>query len=376
MGKPFKNVIYYTKPLLPDLNLLDKGLREIYSKAWLTNMGNQHKRLEKLVQRRLKSKYISLFNNGMTALMVAIKALDLRGEIITTPFTFPATPNAILWNNLEPVFCDIDKDSLNINPVEIEKRITKKTSAILAVHVFGNPCNVNEIEQIAKKHKLKVIYDAAHAYGLKYKNKSIANFGDISMFSFHATKLFHSLEGGCLAFNEKKLSRKVYLYKNFGIAGEEEVLLPGLNGKLNEVNCLFGILVDKMIQDEKKARKRIYKIYKENLKDIDGIFFYDKDNPNIQDSYQYFVIRINQKLYGKNRDQLFKKLRAYNVFARKYFSPLCSNLPYFKSNLSAKKKNLKIANQIVNETLALPFYGSLKDWEVLKICKIIKNFKK
>ena len=373
MIKPFKEKINFTRPLIPDMDLVNKNLKQVFESGWLTNMGQMHEKLTETVKKRLKIENVSIFNNGMTALMVALKALDLKGEAITTPFTFPATPNALLWNQLTPVFCDIKKESLNIDPEEIEKKITKKTSAILAVHVFGNPCEVEKIDRIAKKYKLKVIYDAAHAYGLEYKGRPISEFGDLSMFSFHSTKLFHTVEGGCLAFKDKKLERKLYLLKNFGIAWYDKVELPGLNGKLNEVSSSIGILIDRMIDEEKKQRSRIYNIYKENLKDLPGIYHYEKEGGGIKDSYQYFVIRIDREEFGKSRDYVCDRLADYNVFARKYFYPLCSNYPYFKNNKSAKKENLKNANIIVNQTLALPFFGKLQSDDVRKICDIIKK---
>lgn len=369
---PFKKPIYVTRPMLAPIKMVDKKIREIWKSQWLTNNGPQHQLLEKEIGKTLKIKNVSLFNNGTIALLVAIQALELKGEVITTPFTFAATPHSIFWNNLKIVFCDIDPNSMCIDADKIEKLITPKTSAILAVHVFGNPCDVYKIEEIAKKYKLKVIYDCAHAFQLEIDNRPISDFGDINMFSFHATKLFNTLEGGCLTTKNSGLKKKIDLLKNFGITDEEHVESVGINGKLNEVQAAIGLINLKIINQERKKRKIIENLYLKNLKNIKGINIFKKTNVT-HPSYQYFAIQINKDEYGISRDQLYEKLKKYNIFSRKYFYPLCSNFSCYSNNQSGIKEKLPIANKIVKEVLSLPFYGNLKKIDIEKICQIIKS---
>ena len=370
--EPFKEPIYVTRPMLAPINMVNKKIKEIWKSQWLTNNGPQHQLLEKEIGKTLKTKNVSLFNNGTIALLVAIKALDLKGEVITTPFTFAATPHSLFWNNLKIVFCDIDPNSMCIDADKIESLITPKTSAILAVHVFGNPCNVYKIEEIAKKYNLKVIYDCAHAFQLEINNKAISNFGDINMFSFHATKLFNTLEGGCLTTKDPEIKKRIDLLKNFGILDEDHVEIVGINGKLNEVQAAIGLINLEIINKERQKRKKMEEFYIKNLKNIKGIKIFKSKNVT-QPSYQYFAIQIDEKEYGLSRNELYKKLKEYNVFSRKYFYPLCSNFSCYKDNKSGKLQKLPISNKIVNEVLSLPFYGNLKKTEVEKICQIIKN---
>lgn len=368
----FKKPIFVTRPILPPRKKVNEKLREIWKAQWLTNNGPQHQKLENEIKNVLKAKNVSLFNNGTIALLVAVKALDLKGEIITTPFTFAATPHSIFWNGLKIVFCDIDKDSMCIDADKIESLITPKTSAILAVHVFGNPCDVYKIEKIAKKHNLKVIYDCAHAFQLEINNTPISEFGDINMFSFHATKLFNTLEGGCLTTKSKEIKDKIDLLKNFGIKDENTVELVGINGKMNEVQAAIGLINLDLLNEEREKRKKIEETYIEKLAKVKGIKIF-KNQITSQPSYQYFAIQIDSNEYGITRDQLYEKLKSYNVFSRKYFYPLCSNFPCYSDNSSCKKEKLPIANKTVNEVLSLPFYGKLKISEVKKICQIIAN---
>jgi len=375
MNKPFKKPIYITKPLLPDLKNVNKKLKEIWDSGWLTNFGTQHTLLEKRLKKYLDVQHISLFNNGTNALMIAIKALNLTGEVITTPFTFPATPNSLTWNNITPIFCDIDDKTMNIDADKIEKLITPKTSAILAVHVFGTPCDVEKIQKIANKHKLKVIYDAAHAFGTKIKGKSIGNFGDITMFSFHATKLFHTIEGGALTFNNKNLKEKINLLKNFGIKNEETVLLPGINGKMNEIQAGIGLLVLDMMKKAKKTRKSIHETYEKHLENVNGIRLLE-NKTNIEKSYQYFTIRINEKEFGISRDKVYQQFKEYNVFTRKYFYPLCSEYQHYRQLQSSGNANLPIAQKIGKEILCMPMHEGLSKKDIRNICNILKSFKK
>lgn len=372
--KPFKKPIYVTRPILPSIFEMKKKLEAIWTSQWLANEGDQHKLLEKEIRNALKVPAVSLFNNGTIALIVACQSLKLKGEVITTPFTFPATPHVLTWNRLKPVFCDIDPVTMNIDADKIEALITPRTSAILAVHVFGTPCNVEKIGKIAKKHNLKVIYDAAHAFGVEINGKGIANFGDISMFSFHATKLFHTAEGGALAFRDKKLKKKIDLLKNFGIADEETVIMPGINGKMNELQAALGLVVLKCIGKEWNKRELIRKAYLKYLSNIKGVSFIPEIK-SVRKSNQYFVVCINEKSFGKSRDFVYNKLKKYNIFSRKYFYPLCSQYKCYSDLPSAKKNKLSVANKIVKEVLALPFYGGLSFKDIRKICDIIKSIK-
>jgi len=373
--EPFKQPIYVTRPLLPPISELNKKLEEIWSANWLTNNGKQHQILEKEIEKTLKVPHASLFNNGTIALLSAIKALDISGEVITTPFTFPATPHVLFWNNLKPVFCDIGSKDMNIDPDKIESLITKDTSAILAVHVFGTPCNVFKIQEIADKHNLKVIYDSAHAFGAEIDGVGIGNFGDISMFSFHATKLFHTAEGGALTYRNQKFKHLIDLVKNFGIKNEEEVVMTGINGKMNEIQAALGLVVLDCIDDERNRRKEIAEIYTNELKNLEGITLLPKLD-NVRPSYQYFVIRIDENFFGKSRDYVHQEFKKYNVFTRKYFYPLCSSYEHYKDFPSSSPKNLPIANKVVKEALSLPFYGALSNDDITKICNILKSIQK
>lgn len=368
----FDKPIYITQPLTTNLNKVNNEIKEIWDSKWLTNNGCKHQLLEKKLRNVLKVPQISLFNNGTIALIVAIKALDLSGEVITTPFTFPATPNALVWNNIKPIFCDIDDQTLTISPEKFERLITKRTSGILGVHVYGMPCHVSEINQIAKNFNLKVLYDAAHAFNAEINGRGIGCYGDISMFSFHATKLFHTLEGGALSCNSEKLKTRIDLLKNFGIKNEEEVVLPGLNGKMNEIQASIGLLNLEIISQERSRRREVLKCYLDNLKEIPGIIPFTIPK-NTKHSYQYFMVRVKSG-YGKSRDELYNKLRDFNVFSRKYFFPLCSDYPFFRELPSANPSNLPIAHKVVKEVLCLPFYGALALRDVEKICEIIRGF--
>ena len=370
--KPFKNPIFVTRPLLPDLDKVTNKLQEIWSAKWLTNMGVQHNELEKKLQQHLKANNVSLFNNGTIALITACKGLNLTGEVITTPFTFAATPHALTWANLSPVFCDIDPITMNIDANKIEALITSKTTAIMPVHVFGIPCDVLGIEKIAIKHKLKVIYDAAHAFGVELNGVGLGNYGDISMLSFHATKLFHTAEGGALIFKDDSLRNELYLLKNFGIKNEEEVVVPGINGKMNEIQAAIGLTVLDLVEEEVNKRKTLIQTYRRCLKDISGITFLE-ELPGVKSNYQYFSIRINKDLFGESRDYIYEKLKEYNVFARKYFYPLCSNYPCYQNLPSSNPKNLPVANRVVKEVLSMPLYGELTVEDIEIICIIIKN---
>jgi len=371
----FKDPVLLTQPLLPSFNELEVVLSDVWNDKWLTNNGKKHQELEKLLKNYLKVPYLSLFNNGTTALMIAIQSLKLNGQVITTPFTFPATPHALAWNGITPVFCDVDPDTMNIDAAKIESLITPNTTGILAVHVFGVPCDVPAIQNVATKHGLRVVYDAAHAFGVEVDGTGIGTFGDITMFSFHATKLFHTAEGGALSFGDPNLKQHIGYLRNFGIKNEDEVVTPGINGKLNEIQASMGLLVLKMVENERIKRQLVVDRYVQRLKNIDGIVVPDLPS-GVKPSLQYFVIRINKDIFGKSRDHVYSKLKEFNVFARKYFYPLCSNYPCYKQLPSASLDNLRVANQVVDEVLALPLYGNLEEDKISRICDIINEARK
>lgn len=371
IAKKFKEPIYVTRPLLPSLDQVYSQLQEVWNSKWITNNGPKHKELESKLKEYLKVDNVVMFSNGTLALELGLKSLDISGEVITTPFTFPATVQALDRNGLTPVFCDIEDKTLNIDASKIEKLITDKTSAILAVHVFGNPCNVEKIKEIADKYNLKVIYDGAHAFGSHINGKSIGSYGDMTMFSFHATKLFNTIEGGCLVFKDNKLYEKLNLLKNFGIVSPEKVVISGTNAKLNEVQAAVGIEVLKIVKEERKRRKYIKKIYENGLCNIPGIKIVNKlDDENA--SYQYFVIEIDEDKYGISRDELHIELKKYNIITRKYFYPLCSEFEWYKHLPSAKKENLPVSHEVVKKVLSMPYYGELNIEDVNQICEIIR----
>ncbi|MDR0912510.1 MAG: DegT/DnrJ/EryC1/StrS family aminotransferase [Methanobrevibacter sp.] len=369
----FEEAILVTKPIIPSLKDLNPILEDIFAKKWVTNHGEKHNLFENRLKEILKVKNVSVFNNGTIALLTALKALDLPlgSEVITTPFTFAATPHAISWNNLNPVFCDIEPNTMTIDPSKIEEQITDNTSAILPVHVYGFPCDVDKIDKIAKKHDLKVIYDGAHVFSSEIDGVGIGNFGDITMFSFHATKLFNSIEGGCLSYNNDGLRDKIYNLRNFGIIGEEEVVDIGINGKMNEIQAAIGLLNLDLFEEEKNKRMKVRKSYIENLKDVEGIRI-PKAPKNVTLSTQYFPIVIEDN-FNISRDELYNRLKEYNVYTRKYFYPICSDFEPYKVLKSSSEDNLPIANDIKNKVLCLPFYGELNKDTVDKICEIIKE---
>jgi len=373
--QPFDEPIYVTRPLLPELKEVYHELEKIWASKWLTNNGTEHQIFEEKIRQRLKVPNVSLFNNGTTALLVAINSLVLKGEVITTPFTFPATPHTLFWNNVTPVFCDIDEKSMTINPAKIERMITPRTTGILGVHIFGIPCHIEKIQEIANRHGLKVIYDAAHAFDTEVDGTGIGNFGDISMFSFHATKLFHTAEGGALTYKDTDLKGSIDLLNNFGIKNEDEVVLTGINGKMNEIQAALGLINLRYLKAEREKRKRIIDTYTHCLRDIEGINLNELAK-NVINSYQYFVIRIEQERFGISRDEAYKRLREYNVYARKYFYPLCSDYPCYKNLPSADPTNLPVAKKVVDEVLCLPLYGELAIASVEKICEMIKSFRR
>ncbi|KAA0958679.1 DegT/DnrJ/EryC1/StrS family aminotransferase [Planococcus kocurii] len=372
MAKVFEHPIYVTRPLLPDITDVTARIKTVWDSKQLTNFGAQHNELSDKLKVYLEVDHLSMFNNGTLALLLGLKALALTGEVITTPFTFPATVQALDWNNLTPVFCDIDPVTFNIDADKIEALITEKTSAILGVHVFGNPCDVEKIQAIADKHGLKVIYDGAHAFGSNINGIPISSFGDMTMFSFHATKLFNTIEGGALVYQDPALVKKLDLLRNFGIANSEEVVLSGLNAKLNEVQAGVGLEVLKVMDEERTKRHAVKKVYEQHLAAIEGI----RVLTTLEDrasSYQYFVIEIDEAKFGKSRDDVHRELQKHNVFARKYFYPLCSDFDWYSDLPSARPENLPNGQKAVQQVLAMPYYGALSTDSVAAICGIIQE---
>lgn len=365
--------IYVTRPLLPDLDNYVLEVKDIFNSQWLTNMGVKHNELETKLQDVLKVPNVSLFNNGTIALLTALKAMNLPygSEVITTPFTFAATPHCIVWNNCKPVFCDIEPNTMTIDADKVESLITPNTSAILGVHVYGFPCNVEKIDKIAKKHNLKVIYDAAHAFSTEINGKGIGTFGDITMFSFHATKLFNTIEGGCLTYNDENLKRKIYNLRNFGIQSEEIVEDVGINGKMNEFQAAMGLENLKIYKQEQEKRAEIKAFYDEHLSKIKGIRI-PKMPENVTNSYQYYPIVIEDN-YPITRNELYDRFKAQNILTRKYFYPACNDYDCYKNDLAVKLADLTVVNDLKHRVLCLPFYGSLEEETLEFICNFIKS---
>ena len=363
----FKEKIFVTRPLLPPLKEYQKKLEEIWDNQWLTNYGPLEHEFQTNLKNLFNVKNVELFSNGHTSLDLALKALDLEGEVITTPFTFASTTQAIIENNLKPVYADVDDEYYNINPGNIESLITEDTCAIMPVHVFGNPCEVEKIERIAKKHDLKVIYDAAHAFGVKIENKPIVKYGDMSMLSFHATKVFNTIEGGALIFDNDELSYKLKALKNFGITPDkEEVRFLGKNGKMNEFEAAMGLCNLNNLDNVIHERSLIYNHYLECLEDLEdaGELKVIRPQKNVEYNYAYFTIKLNGV---EERDYLMDKLAEYNVFAKKYFYPPCNEFPAYDF-----ERNTPIAKDVSDSILSLPMYYGLSLDDVGQICEIIK----
>lgn len=363
--------IYVTQPSLPPLEEFIPYLEKIWDNKWLTNNGPFHQQLEKELADYLGVEYISLFTNGTVALVTALQALRISGEVITTPFSFVATAHSLLWNNIEPVFVDIDPDTFNLDPRKIEDAITPRTSAIMPVHVYGRPCNVEEIKRIADTYGLKVIYDAAHAFGVNYRGESVLKFGDLSVLSFHATKVFNTFEGGAIICPNKETKQRIDYLKNFGFVDETIVVAPGINGKMNEVQASFGLLQLNYIEDAIIKRKRIDGLYREMLTDVRGIElpFLPKDSTQ---NYSYFPVVVGQD-FPITCEQLYKKFRENDVFARRYFFPLISEFPMYRRLPSANIKNLRIATSVSESVICLPIYPDLQQSEIEEVVKVIKS---
>ncbi len=371
MIKPFEKPIYVTSPFLPPLEEFSKGLEEIWESRWLANNGPVTQRFNHLLCNYFETDNLCLFNNGTLALQIALQGMGISGEVITTPFTFVATTHALFWNKIRPVFVDIEPNYYTLDPEKIEAAITPWTTAILAVHVYGYPCNLNKLADIARRHNLKLIYDAAHAFGITVGDKPIAHFGDLSMFSFHATKLFHSIEGGALIFKETGLKGIFDYLKNFGFKNEVEVVMSGTNAKMNEMQALMGIQVLKYIEEIIQKRSEITKLYRERLKEIPGIHLTPNVSPDIRYNHAYVPVEVDEREFGMSRDALYERLKYYNIFTRRYFYPLICDFSCYKS--VSITDPLLIARHVANRILTLPIYDSLQLPEVETICDIIQH---
>jgi dTDP-4-amino-4,6-dideoxygalactose transaminase len=364
--------ITVTSPLLPPLDEFIPYLEDIWKRKWITNNGFYHQELEKALCEYLKVPYISLFTNGTLPLMVALQALRIAGEVITTPYSFVATTHSLWWNGIKPVFVDIEEKTGNIDPNKIEAAITPKTTAIMPVHVYGNPCNTEAIRLIAEKYGLKVIYDAAHAFGVEKDGKSILTEGDISTLSFHATKTYNTVEGGALVCHDEATKKRIDYLKNFGFAGETEVVMPGINGKMDEIRSAYGLLNLKYVDKAIEKRRQIALQYRKELVNVPGITMMD-NIPNVKLNYSYFPIFINKDVYGISRDELYEKLKNNNIFGRRYFYPLISTFSPYRGLDSASPDNLPVATQLADKVICLPIFHNLEMKDIVKIIECIKN---
>lgn len=365
-----KKQITVTAPLLPNLDEFNELLKEIWDSKWITNNGSFHRQLETELAKYLKVPYVSLFTNGTLPLITALQALRISGEVITTPYSFVATTHSLWWNGIKPVFVDIEPSTGNIDPTKIEAAITPKTTAIMPVHVYGKPCDVDAIQAIADKYGLKVIYDAAHAFGVEVNGKSILEAGDMSTLSFHATKVYNTIEGGAMVMHDEKTKKRIDYLKNFGFAGETEVVAPGINSKMDEMRAAYGILNLRQVDDAIEARHQVAIKYREALRPVEGITFGD-DMPGVKHNYSYFPIFVDAEKYGMTRDELYIKMKEQNVLGRRYFYPLISEFSTYRGLSSANKENLPVAHKMAKEVICLPMHHELNEEDVKRILETI-----
>ena len=365
-----KNIITVTAPLLPDLDEFNDMLKDIWASKWITNNGTFHKQLEKALCEYLKVPYISLFTNGTLPLITALQALRISGEVITTPYSFVATTHSLWWNGIKPVFVDIDPATGNIDPDRIEAAITPKTTAIMPVHVYGKPCDTERIQTIADKYGLKIIYDAAHAFGVEVNGESILKAGDMSTLSFHATKVYNTIEGGALVMHDEKTKKRIDYLKNFGFANEVEVIAPGINSKMDEMRSAYGILNLRQVDDAIEARHQVAVQYREALRPVEGITFMD-DMPGVKHNYSYFPIFVDAEKYGMTRDELYFKMKEQQVLGRRYFYPLISEFSTYRGLPSANKENLPNAHKMADSVICLPMHHELSKEDVERILATI-----
>lgn len=374
-GTPaFAEPVYITHPRLPDRTSLHGYIDSIYESGKLTNNGPLVRELEEKLARRLDAGFCAAFCNGTVALQVALRAVGLEGEVLTTPFTFPATVHAIEWNGLTPVFCDVDPETYNLDPACAASLVTDRTTALLPVHVFGNPCDVVALEDLSRRHGIRVVYDAAHAFAVRHRGRPIGSWGDLSVFSFHATKLFHTCEGGAVVAAGDTYAAEVRLLRNFGIVNEEEVEGVGLNGKLSELHSAVGLGVLERVDQEIAERGVLDALYRESLSDLEGIRF-QKLAPDTERNHSYFTLEIDRDAFGLSRDQVHEALRAENIISRKYFYPLCSSNKSYRDLPSARPERLPHARRLAEQVLCLPLYGDLAPGDVARICDVIRDIR-
>ena len=365
-----KSIITVTSPLLPSLDEFTESLKEIWGSKWITNNGQFHQKLEAALAEYLKVPYVSLFTNGTLPLLTALQALRITGEVITTPYSFVATTHALWWNGIKPVFVDIDPSTGNIDPQKIEAAITPRTTAILPVHVYGKPCDTEAIQAIADKYGLKVIYDAAHAFGVEVNGESLLNAGDMSTLSFHATKVFNTIEGGAMVMHDEKTKQRIDYLKNFGFANEIEVVGPGINSKMDEIRSAYGLLNLKQVDAAIAARQKVAVAYRKALRNVDGISFWD-DMPGVRHNYSYFPIFVDAEKYGMTRDELYVKMKDQGVWGRRYFYPLISEFSTYRGLESSRPDNLPNAHRMADTVICLPMHHALSENDLNRIINSI-----
>lgn len=365
-------MITVTKPFLPPLEEFQLYLEQIWANGQLTNNGPFHKQFEQELAEYLGVEHLSLFTNGTLALLIALQALEITGEVITTPYSFVATTHALWWNNIKPVFVDIEPDYCNLDPEKIEAAITPETTAILPVHVYGNPCDIEAIDQIARKHNLKVIYDACHTFNVRIQGVPVLRYGDLSVMSFHATKVFNTFEGGAIISHSAAMKRRIDHLKNFGFNGETTVVGPGINAKMNEVQAAMGLLQLKHIDRNIEKRRHITLQYRELLANIPGIRCLEQ-MPGVSHCYSYFPVFVDEAVYGISRDALYEKLKQNDIFGRRYFYPLISQFPPYANLDTAMPGKLPVAEGITEQVICLPLYADLECDTNVDICKLIQR---
>lgn len=364
--------ITVTSPLLPSLEDFNEMLKQIWDSKWITNNGQFHRQLEKELASYLKIPYISLFTNGTLPLITALQALRITGEVITTPYSFVATTHSLWWNGIKPVFVDVDPSNCGLDPSKIEAAITPKTTAIMPVHCYGKPCDTKAIQEIADKYGLKVIYDAAHAFGVEVDGESVLNAGDMSTLSFHATKVYNTIEGGALVMHDEQTKKRIDYLKNFGFANETTVVAPGINSKMDEVRAAYGLLNLRQVDAAIDARHKVADIYREALRNVEGVSFFD-DMPGVRHNYSYFPIFIDAEKFGRTRDELYNEMKAEGVLGRRYFYPLISEFSTYRGLPSATRENLPNAYKLADTVLCLPMHHALSEEEVSHIIGIVKK---
>ncbi len=356
---------------MPPLDEFSRELREIWDNQWLTNNGPVLQRYLGELKDYFETDNICLFSNGTLALQIALQGMGITGEVITTPFSFVSTTHALYWNKIRPVFCDIEPDTFTLDPEKVEELITPWTTAILAVHTFGRPCRLDELARIAKRHNLRLIYDAADAFGVRVNGKPIGHFGDLSMFSFHATKVYHCLEGGMLTFRDPGLAQTFNYLKNFGFKSETEVVMPGTNAKMNEIQALMGSRMLKYVDEIISRRRRLHQLYRECLAEVPGIVFSPEPGPELTFNHGYLPVQVHEQESGISRDDLYHRLRQYNVMVRRYYYPLINEYDCYQS--IPLSRPVPVAEKVSRQILTLPVYAGLSEDDVERICEIVSS---